>query len=92
MIARQRCEWQIGKRVRINPNDLVDLPGRLDWTFNIHGIDSRVDLKPRLVGRRTIKHAQGLRARVPDPATQFLGDFARQSGDVTFADIALATS
>ena len=57
MIARQRRERQIGKRVRINPHDLIDLPRRPDRTFDIHGIDSRVDLKSRLVRRRAIEYA-----------------------------------
>src|SRR6516165_12093945 len=80
----------MGKRVWINPDELIDLPRRLDRDFDIHGIDTCVDLKPRLVRRRTIKHAQRPCACVPDPATQFLADFARPRGDVTFADIALA--
>src|SRR5262249_3586921 len=90
MVSRQWRERQIGKRVRINPHHLIDLTGRLDRAFDIHDIERRVQLKSRLVCRRAIEYAQYLHAGVLDPATQFLGDFTRQRGDVAFANAAFA--
>ena len=83
MVARQWREGQIGEHARVNPDHLIDFRFGFDRAIDIHGIDSRVDLKSRL-------DAQRLCTGILDPAAQFLRDFARQRCDVAFANGAFA--
>ena len=54
MVARQRSQWQVGQRARVDPHHLIDFSARYDRPFHIDGIYSRAHPAIRLVRTQTL--------------------------------------
>ena len=85
MIACQRRETNIGRRCRIDPDRLIDLPARRDLTGHIDPIQASLHPKARLIRCDSIELAERPDRGRDQAATELLRDFAREGCDVVFA-------
>jgi len=91
MVPRKRRKRPIGKRPRIDPDQSINLGLRIDRTVNIDGIDGGADVEAGFVCRRAIEDAECLGTKFHHTAAQFLGDLARERGDITLSGMTLTT-
>src|SRR4029079_18931849 len=90
MVARQRSQWQVGQRARVDPHHLIDFSARSDRPFHIDGIYSRAHPAILLVRRSTFEYPKRSRAALGDAAAQLLGHFTCERCNIAFAGIAFS--
>ena len=90
MVARQRCQWQVGQRARIDPHHLINFSARYDRPLDVNGIHGRPHPVIRLIGRSAFEHTERPRAALCDAAAQLLDQLTGKRCNVTFAGIAFA--
>src|SRR5690349_11078641 len=87
MIARQRRERQVGKRPRIDPDDLIDFRFWFDHALDVDRIDGGLHPAAGLIGGGTFKDPDSTRGALIDAATELLYGLAHEGNNVAFADI-----
>ena len=90
MVASQRRQRDIDRRRRVDPDHRVDLGFRYDVAGHIDLVERGAYAPARLIRRDGIELTERLDGIADQMATQFLGDLARECGDVVLSGAAFS--